>query len=98
MSYIAYRVSDTRRLDRIFNEVHVESYETLAAAKAAITRVCNKQTGRDTRDYEVADSAYFYRKVEKKETVQNLMSGRDVVQGVNTPLCCDPSSETYWSM
>ena len=30
--------------------------------------------------------------------VQNLMSGRDVVQAKNTPVCCDVSSETYWSM
>ena len=30
--------------------------------------------------------------------VQNLMSGKDVVQNINTPLCCDVSSETYWSI
>ena len=29
--------------------------------------------------------------------VNNLMSGKSVVIDVNTPLCCDPSSETYWS-
>jgi hypothetical protein len=32
------------------------------------------------------------------EIVQNLMSGKDVVQSINTPLCCNVSSETYWSM
>jgi len=30
--------------------------------------------------------------------VQNLMSGKDVVQVKDTPLCCDVSSETYWCM
>jgi hypothetical protein len=32
------------------------------------------------------------------KTVKSLMSGKDVEIALNTPLCCDPSSETYWSM
>jgi hypothetical protein len=31
-------------------------------------------------------------------TVKNLMTGKDVEIPWDTPLCCDPSSETYWSM
>jgi len=31
-------------------------------------------------------------------TVKNLMSGDVVEIDVNTPRCCDPSSELYWSM
>ena len=34
----------------------------------------------------------------KTKIVTNLQSGKLVRIGVNTPLCCDPSSETYWSM
>ena len=30
--------------------------------------------------------------------VKNLMSGEMVEIAYDTPLCCDPSSETYWSM
>jgi hypothetical protein len=30
--------------------------------------------------------------------VHNLMNGAPIKQSVNTPLCLDPSSETYWSM
>lgn len=30
--------------------------------------------------------------------VRNLMSGKEIQIPVDTPLCCDPSSETYWSM
>jgi hypothetical protein len=30
--------------------------------------------------------------------VTNLMSGKQVIQASDTPLCCDVSSETYWSM
>jgi hypothetical protein len=32
------------------------------------------------------------------KTVTSLMSGKEVKIPVNTPLACDPSSETYWSM
>lgn len=33
-----------------------------------------------------------------KKTVTSLMSGKEIQIPVNTPLACDPSSETYWSM
>ena len=32
------------------------------------------------------------------KTVKSLMTGEDVVIAADTPLSCDPSSETYWSM
>lgn len=32
------------------------------------------------------------------KTVKNLMSGKEIQIPVNTPLSCDPSSETYWCM
>ena len=47
---------------------------------------------RDARDC----LAYSNAKVTK--TVKSLMSGQDVEIALDTPLCCDPSSETYWSM
>lgn len=34
----------------------------------------------------------------KTRKVRNLMSGEMVEIAYDTPLCCDPSSETYWSM
>ena len=33
-----------------------------------------------------------------KITVKNLMTGRDVEIDRDTPWCCNPASETYWSM
>jgi hypothetical protein len=33
-----------------------------------------------------------------KKTVKNLMSGKDVEIDADTPWCCNPASETYWSM
>jgi hypothetical protein len=32
------------------------------------------------------------------KTVRNLMSGQDIEIPHDTPRCCDPSSEAYWSM
>ena len=45
------------------------------------------------RGFEVACDQY-----DEVEEVVNLMSGKTVVQSVNTPWCCNVSSETYWSM
>jgi len=33
-----------------------------------------------------------------KIAVKNLMSGEQVVINADTPWCCNPASETYWSM
>jgi hypothetical protein len=32
------------------------------------------------------------------KTVKNLMTGKDIQIATDTPRCCDPSSEAYWSM
>jgi hypothetical protein len=32
------------------------------------------------------------------KTVKNLMTGQMIEIAADTPWCCDPSSETYWSM
>ena len=32
------------------------------------------------------------------KTVTNLMSGKEVQIDRDTPWCCNPASETYWSM
>ena len=34
----------------------------------------------------------------KMVTVKNLMTGADVEIDRDTPWCCNPASETYWSM
>lgn len=36
--------------------------------------------------------------VVRMKTVRNLMSGKEIEIPADTPLACDPSSETYWSM
>ena len=32
------------------------------------------------------------------KTVKSLMTGQPVTIAYDTPHCCDPSTETYWSM
>jgi hypothetical protein len=34
----------------------------------------------------------------KTMKVRNLMTGKEVEIPVDTPWCCNPASETYWSM
>ena len=33
-----------------------------------------------------------------QKVVQSLVGGKDVVIDKDTPICCDPSSNTYWEM
>ena len=33
-----------------------------------------------------------------KKTVTNLMSGKEIEIDADTPHCCNPATETYWSM
>jgi len=68
-------------------------FKTLGAAKAYMTR-----KGLDPNKWAIEKAITFWSHIEKSETRRNLMSGGEFTQRVNTPLCCDPSSETYWSM
>ena len=91
MTYVVYHKETTRYLPGKYQ------FETERAAKAAITRAHNK--GKINReDYTFAEYCHFVDNIEKTVTVTNLMSGNPVEQRVNTPHCCDVSSETYWSM
>lgn len=75
-------------------------YHTASAAKAAKTRMERDWPTIFTPgvEYGIADLETYHNEIEQTETVHNLMSGKPVEQSVNTPRCCDPSSELYWSM
>jgi len=60
--------------------------------------VVNGETEYAIAPYAVALAEYYDSKIVKNKIVKNLMSGKNVTIKSNTPLCCDPSSETYWSM
>ena len=74
------------------------SFQTERAAKGALTKALNKGLLQDREQYRIADYSDFINNIEKTVVVKNLMSGKDVKQSANTPRCCDPSSELYWSM
>lgn len=90
--------------------VIVKGYKTRAAAQAAVTRAHRQYTrtniyvpGSNVHEedplfkWATADAYYFHQFIERRVTRRNLMSGAEFTQPVNTPLSCDPSSETYWS-
>lgn len=89
MMYVIYNLSTTRLHGGSLN---YKKYPTLRGAKIALARIADRD------EYGIADAEDFFKHIEKKEVKRNLLSGKEFVQGVNTPLCCDPSSETYWSM
>lgn len=95
MRFVIYN----RHTSRIYQHPRTrkEYYDTIRAAKAARTRL--ERDGKiDATDYDIADVSTYTRDIEQFKTVKNLMSGKPVRVSVNTPACCDPSTETYWSM
>jgi len=46
--------------------------------------------------YPVSEFRFEY--IPAMKTVKNLMTGKDVQIASDTPWCCNPASETYWSM
>ncbi len=84
---------------------HRKSYSTMAAAKAALTRMSKRyradllETVNDPQfRYAIAESGYFHKSIEKSRATSNMMSGKPIVEPVNTPNYMSPSSEAYWSM
>jgi len=71
-----------------------QTYKTFASARATRTRLCNK-SGWSAGELSIVDTkTYQPRTVTRK----NLMSGIEYQEDVNTPLCCSPASETFWSI
>jgi hypothetical protein len=97
MGYRAFNKATTRYL--AFHpgvKTNHEYFASAGAAKAAITREAKRGVIK-AEDFDVLSTDEFA-KIEKTTTVKNLMSGKDVVQSVNTPRSCDVSSELHWSM
>lgn len=96
MSWIIYHKDTTDLLCDKYNRPNM--YATPAAVIAGLTRAYNSGKIKSRKDWFIAEYSDFKANIEKQETKINLMSGQPFTQSVNTPLCCDPSSETYWSM
>lgn len=98
MSYVIYNKESTL-IHRILRNGYWQEakYETETAAKAGLTREAKKGKLK-LEDVAIAEYSHFSANIEKWETKRNLIGGGEFRQRVNTPLCCDPSSETYHSM
>ena len=86
MPYVVYHKQTTQMI-KMFN---LES-----GAKRSATCM-NRNAGKAT--YAYADDQEYYKNLVGIRRVKNLMTGKEVEIASNTPLCCDPSSETFWSM
>ncbi len=70
------------------------AYKTWGAAQATRSRLINK-AGWTIDQLMIMDYATYRA---PKITVKSLMTGKDVEIDADTPWCCKPASETYWSM
>jgi len=78
---------------------HRQSYKTMAAAKAALTRISKVEPDYDPTRYAIAESSIFHDLIEKTVIKKSAMPPyKEFEERVNTPYYCSPSSETYWSM
>ena len=95
--FVAFH-KDTTKVLRVIRRGYWDDaiYET----KGACTRAINKaaEQGRIKAEDYVVEPYGNFKQEEKMMTVKSLMTGADVTIPVNTPRCCDPSTETYWSM
>ena len=100
-----YIMGKVNKRDGLVRPDHRQSYKTMAAAKAALTRM-SKRHRADMLDsvndplfrYGIAEAEYFHKTIEKSRTVKNLMDGTPFTETVNTPGYMSPRSESYWSM
>jgi hypothetical protein len=95
MSYVVYNVGTTQTVNE--KRWGRETYKTEAAAKAARTRMI-KRIKYDPAQLAVAEVAFYTQNIAATVTRTNLMTGTTYQESVNTPLCCSPASEQFWSM
>lgn len=86
MTYVVYHIKSTQS---------IKSFNTASAAKRSTT-CANRNAG--AIEYAYADRETYETRVVRTRRVRNLMTGKEIEIASNTPRCCDPSSELYWSM
>lgn len=73
----------------------VKTFDTAPGAKRSATCM-NRNAGSD--EYASADTEYYNKNIVNTVKVKNFMTGEELEIPSNTPHCCDPSTETFWSM
>lgn len=84
--FVVYHIKST---------VYVKSFDLESAAKRSTTCM-NRNAG--SVEYAYASAEAYQNTVVKMKKVKNLMTGDEIEIPSNTPYCCDPSTETYWSL
>lgn len=97
MSFVIYHKETTVYLN-VRGRIYNPAYETLAAAKAALTRAVKKGEVK-REDYDISPLEEFRKFIEKKEIRRGIAGsdGKEFEVSVNTPWTSGPWSETYWS-
>ena len=103
-----YIMGKVNKYDGVVRPDHRQSYKTMAAARAALTRMSKRHRAdmlESVNDpqfrYGIAEAEYFHSTIEKTRTVYSIMDHqreKPITETVNTPSYCSPSSEAYWSM
>jgi hypothetical protein len=91
-TYVIYHI-ETTIMHRGTSRSRPQRWRSRGAASAEIRRAQLDPTW-----WTIAEETHFHQHIEKQETKVNLLSKLPFTQPVNTPACCDPSTETYHSM
>lgn len=73
----------------------IKSFNTHSGAKRSMTCM-NRNAQSD--EYAVAEEGFYEKNIVWRKKVKNIMTGQEIEIPSNTPRCCDPSSELYWTM
>ena len=88
MHYIVFHTANPHADKRYF--------KSAAGAKRSAT-CSNRNAGKNV--YSVLEETLFMLAFPVGiKTVKNLMTGENIQISEDTPYCCDPSTERYWSM
>ena len=103
-----YIMGKVNKWDGLVRPDHRQSYKTMAAAKAALTRMSKRHRAdmlESVNDpvyrYGIAEAEYFHNTIEKTRTVYSIMDHqkeKPITERVNMPSHCSPSSESFWCM
>jgi len=88
MSYLIFN-AETRIIVK-------EGFKTEKGAKNVRTRLLKTERYAG-KLLEVCDRKFFDEHVEEMVERTNLLTGKKYMEARNTPSCCSPSSESYWS-
>ncbi len=100
-----YIMGKVNKRDGLVRPDHRQSYKTMPAAKAALTRMSKRhradmlESANDPQyRFGIAEAGYFHDNIEKSRTRKGLMNDVEFSEPVNTPSYMSHASEAYWSM